>query len=263
MMPSHQGSTEYSQHLCDTLLSEVQTALGKADTHRSVNWCSCSTGAFPRFCYVQHNRAKIKVFLKAQEADRSQLDALLPPVSRTIDLIRRTTIKPGWSAETAYFVDIQRDQQIAEILPLLVRVAGNVAERSVTRRSRKSGWTSPSEIAFGPTAADFWEGGRTSILVNRYERDTRARNSCIREYGSVCSVCGFDFVRKYGAIGAGFIHVHHLIPLSSLGEEYRVNPITDLRPVCPNCHEMLHRQTPPLSIAERKTLLLEAAAGAP
>jgi 5-methylcytosine-specific restriction enzyme A len=47
-------------------------------------------------------------------------------------------------------------------------------------------------------------------------------------------------------MGKGFIRVHHLRELSSLGEGYQVNPVADLRPVCPNCHAMLHTQRPAL-----------------
>ena len=53
--------------------------------------------------------------------------------------------------------------------------------------------------------------------------------------------------KVYGEIAKGFIHVHHLIPLSEIKENYQVNPKTDLIPVCPNCHAMLHRQDPPLT----------------
>ena len=60
----------------------------------------------------------------------------------------------------------------------------------------------------------------------------------------------FDFEQTYGEIGKGFIHVHHLTPVSSIGKEYRLNPQTDLVPVCPNCHNMLHRKEPPYTIAE-------------
>jgi 5-methylcytosine-specific restriction protein A len=42
------------------------------------------------------------------------------------------------------------------------------------------------------------------------------------------------------------------VPISDVGEEYVVDPIRDLTPVCPNCHAMLHRQTPPLTIEELK-----------
>lgn|GEM_PF-6274756 len=255
LMPSHQNSTEYSQHLCDALFREVQSALGSAETHTSTNWCSYSTGDSPRFCFVQHNDAKVKVFLKARETDGPQLEALLP-TPRNIDLARRTTIAPGWSAETAYFVDIPREEQIAEILPLLVRAAHTAVERSNAKLPKGGSWNSPSELSHEPAATHFWEGARAAVLVNRYERDPRARKACIREYGAVCSVCGLDFARRYGSIGAGFIHVHHLVSLSSVGRRYRVNPITDLRPVCPNCHEMLHRQNPSLSVEELKNRLL-------
>jgi 5-methylcytosine-specific restriction protein A len=50
-----------------------------------------------------------------------------------------------------------------------------------------------------------------------------------------------------------FLHVHHLTPLSSIGKKHQVDPREDLHPVCPNCHEMLHRQTPALSIDELRS----------
>jgi 5-methylcytosine-specific restriction enzyme A len=53
----------------------------------------------------------------------------------------------------------------------------------------------------------------------------------------------------------GFIHVHHLTPLSSLGTDYEVDPIRDLRPVCPNCHAVLHRREPPYSPEEVQQFL--------
>ncbi|MGZ0084928.1 HNH endonuclease [Caldibacillus thermoamylovorans] len=49
------------------------------------------------------------------------------------------------------------------------------------------------------------------------------------------------------------MEVHHLIPLSEIGEQYTVNPFDDLRPVCPNCHAMLHRGN--LSIEELREIV--------
>ena len=92
-----------------------------------------------------------------------------------------------------------------------------------------------------------WEGTVRQVLVNVYERDGLARQACIDHYGLTCVVCNLDFQERYGAIGAGFIHVHHVIPLSELGPNYKLDPIEDLRPVCPNCHAMLHRRRPPMS----------------
>jgi 5-methylcytosine-specific restriction protein A len=93
----------------------------------------------------------------------------------------------------------------------------------------------------------FLEGASTKVLVNRYERDRRA---CLAHRGWDCAVCGFNFARVYGALGERFMHVHHLRDLATLGGDYQIDPVQDLRPVCPNCHAMLHQQRPALPIAE-------------
>ncbi|WP_211665176.1 HNH endonuclease [Leucothrix arctica] len=95
----------------------------------------------------------------------------------------------------------------------------------------------PEEVS-----ATLKEGSKKTITVNSYERNSKARAECITQYGVSCTVCGFHFESIYGKRGKGFIHVHHLIPVSDIGDEYEINPITDLRPVCPNCHAMLHRK---------------------
>ena len=89
------------------------------------------------------------------------------------------------------------------------------------------------------------EGAKKEIVVNRYERSSVARAKCVAAHGCRCAVCGMDFEKMYGEIGRGFIHVHHIVPLSSIGKEYELDPINDLVPVCPNCHAMLHRRNPP------------------
>jgi 5-methylcytosine-specific restriction protein A len=96
----------------------------------------------------------------------------------------------------------------------------------------------------------FVEGSTYSITVNRYERDPAARKACIAHYGAECSVCGFDFEAFYGVIGEDFIHVHHLVELATIGGEYAVDPVNDLRPVCPNCHAMLHVERPAMGIEQ-------------
>ena len=94
------------------------------------------------------------------------------------------------------------------------------------------------------------EGLKKTITVNTYERNSRARKECIDCWKPICSVCGFVFQQNYGEIGKGFIHVHHLTPVSEIGKSYQIDPIKDLRPVCPNCHSMIHKQNPPLKIEE-------------
>lgn len=101
----------------------------------------------------------------------------------------------------------------------------------------------------------YFEGALSTVRVNRYERDHEAREKSIAYHGAKCSVCGFIFADMYGALGEGFIHVHHLVPLSQIGTTYKVDPIKDLRPICPNCHAMLHKRIPPYSIDELSRLI--------
>ncbi len=99
------------------------------------------------------------------------------------------------------------------------------------------------------------EGAVRRVTVNAYERNRVARSRCIAHYGTSCFVCGFSFGLKYGELLEGFIHVHHLRQLSEIASQYEVDPIVDLRPVCPNCHAVMHRRNPPFSIDEVKRML--------
>jgi len=113
---------------------------------------------------------------------------------------------------------------------------------------RKVGKT-PKVLPILYAPKQYLEGAPRVTVVNYWERDRGARDACIEYYGTTCVVCGFDFERRYGELGKGFIHVHHLYPPRDDGE-HDVNPVSDLRPVCPNCHSMLHRKTEVLSIEE-------------
>lgn len=99
------------------------------------------------------------------------------------------------------------------------------------------------------------EGRRIRVTVDAYERNREARRKCVEHHGCVCVVCGFDFAARYGELGQGFIHVHHVTPLAAVKDEYVVDPIEDLRPVCPNCHAMLHRAQPLLTVPELRSHL--------
>lgn len=117
----------------------------------------------------------------------------------------------------------------------------------------------PGYVLLGEQAsaesAELMEGALRRVVSSQYERNPAARLACIAHYGAICFVCGFSFEATYGELGRGFIHVHHLVPVSSIGNEYKVNPIEDLRPVCPNCHAMLHRKDPPLAVEELQALV--------
>ena len=110
----------------------------------------------------------------------------------------------------------------------------------------------PLEQADGLTAGElpvgFPEGDGTAIVVNRYERDRRNRAAAIVIHGVRCKGCGMDFGERYGEVAAGYIEVHHTVPISRLGPGYVINPALDLVPLCANCHRVAHRTDPPLSV---------------
>jgi 5-methylcytosine-specific restriction protein A len=111
-----------------------------------------------------------------------------------------------------------------------------------------------------PPEVPYSEGAARKVTINAFERNPQARAACLAKHGYSCAVCGFDFSKKYGAIGKGFIHVHHNKPLATIRSEYVIDPIRDLVPVCPNCHAMLHTTEPPLSVTELKAQI-EASSG--
>lgn len=105
------------------------------------------------------------------------------------------------------------------------------------------------------------EGAAKEVLVTVYERNPLARQRCIARYGATCYACGFSFRETYGETAEGFIHVHHLNAVAGAGER-NVNPIKNLRPICPICHAVIHLQNPPLSITELKLMLKQGRSAA-
>lgn len=94
------------------------------------------------------------------------------------------------------------------------------------------------------------EGEKLLATVTKYERSRYNRALCLRYFGFTCKGCGTHMETKYGPLGQDVIHVHHIVPVSQMGGAYRLNPIKDLVPLCPNCHNVVHRISPPLTILE-------------
>lgn len=100
------------------------------------------------------------------------------------------------------------------------------------------------------------EGSKKTVTVNAFERNPTARKQCIQHHGDTCAVCGFRFAHIFGDDFEGVIHVHHIKPLSEITQEYVVDPIKDLIPVCPNCHLVIHSKPDgTYTISEAKALM--------
>ena len=107
------------------------------------------------------------------------------------------------------------------------------------------------------TSTEF-EGGKKLVYSTKYERNKTLRDKAIKIHGYTCIGCGFNFKENYGLWGEGYIHVHHLKPISTNDQDARqlVDAKTDLVVVCANCHSMIHRRKDKLlSIEELKTMV--------
>lgn len=182
--------------------------------------------------------------------------------------------KPHWdeSDRSTMYVDIEYDQLFKPeqlILPVTLLEAmlpqqhwtpqsSGTSIRKDCLAQLESAWATISGAsgdARKESTSQFLEGTAYTVRMTRYERDPRNRTACIAHHGTACAVCGFDFKKRYGSLGDGFIHVHHLNPLAEKRKAHAPDPVHDMRPVCPNCHAMLHRGKPLLSIEDLKTLL--------
>ena len=106
-----------------------------------------------------------------------------------------------------------------------------------------------------PEVAGLPEGAKIRVEMNRYERDRRNRAAALAIHGYSCKACGVDLSEQYGDAAAGFIEVHHTTPVSQVGAGYIINPATDLVPLCPNCHGVAHRRSPPYTVDELREML--------
>ncbi|HTH07979.1 MAG TPA: hypothetical protein VMA55_00275 [Acidovorax sp.] len=138
---------------------------------------------------------------------------------------------------------------MATVVPVLRRLGFEVVGKKIDESTIKV----PEEVP-----DNLWEGGKKQISVNAYERNVHARAQCIAAHGSKCAICCFDFGATYGSDFSGFIHVHHRVPLAKISKRYKIDPVADLIPVCPNCHAILHHRGIDRSVAQVRKLIERA-----
>jgi predicted HNH restriction endonuclease len=114
---------------------------------------------------------------------------------------------------------------------------------------------------FGEDASSgaFLEGKERLRIHLFKERNKRliacAKKLWLRNGELKCSVCSFSFSETYGEVGEGYIEAHHITPVSQLSESTMFRP-SDLVPVCSNCHGIIHRHRPWLTIAQMKAIVV-------
>ena len=158
----------------------------------------------------------------------------------------------NWAARFPSVFRIAGEQDLARAGQLILRSRTALGPSTRKKANRRPEYIAAEEL---PPDAKYAEGATRRVLVNAFERNRQAREACLRYYGRSCAACSFNFEANYGEATAGYIQVHHVIPIAQVGTEYQLNPIRDLRPVCPNCHAVIHRREPPFSVEEIKAML--------
>jgi predicted HNH restriction endonuclease len=130
---------------------------------------------------------------------------------------------------------------------------------AVTVRTTARRATAPSIDDFelqDPAELEMDEEGRR-ILREHLHSERSARLVAAFKRGLQyfkCSACDLDFQKVYGQLGHRYIECHHTQPISEMlpGEATK---ISDLVPLCANCHRMVHRSSPMKSVAQLKEIL--------
>ena len=190
--------------------------------------------------YSQFNSA-VKAYINKSN-DFENIDSILD--IDDIVLLRRILV----SIESR-FAYVTRDDKKAEGLKYYIRY--------LMDRESVNNTTLPNSNNIADVTEEYEEGSLLDCHGSKYERSRKARKECLEYYGYTCRVCGFDFEKQYGDIGRNFIEVHHRTEISSYsGEKHKVDYINDLIPVCSNCHSMLHRTKPALSIEALQDIIV-------
>ena len=117
----------------------------------------------------------------------------------------------------------------------------------------------PTDVQLEDEDEEEFPEGRVLYRVHRQ----RERNSSLIKKKKAnasllrCEVCDFDFLAVYGEFGRGFIECHHTIPISDYTSNQKTK-LEDLALVCANCHRMLHRRRPWLSIDELRKIVVKS-----
>lgn len=90
---------------------------------------------------------------------------------------------------------------------------------------------------------------RNSSIIKKKRSEVLAEKGCLK-----CEVCNFDFFETYGEAGKEFCEVHHLMPLNQCNDVVETR-LSDLAIVCSNCHRILHRSKPMLTLENLRELL--------
>lgn len=131
--------------------------------------------------------------------------------------------------------------------------------RTFQEKTRQVALTHTTALIIAPQL-EFPEGAK----VQRVHEDRERKPALVRHKKALvlqrtgklaCEACGFVFARTYGEVGEDFIECHHTVPVSELKPGHKTKP-EDVVLLCSNCHRMVHRKRPWLTLPNLSKLLV-------
>lgn len=224
---NHDIANPAAAQSCDALFDNLAQRMGPLDRMKTGRWCSFSKRNGSEFAHISHRITlpRIEVWFTGKPHVIEQYTRL--------QIRERKATNSGWGKFNLRFFldDTSQVQEAANV------VAARFQAAEEALRARTDFNLFPDEII---DRRPMSEGALRTTIVNSYERQKELRDRCIDHYGANCHICGFNFGDVYGPVVEGFIHVHHLRSLGDVGQEHLVDPVADLRPLCPNCHAVVH-----------------------
>ena len=124
---------------------------------------------------------------------------LLPIEQRIFQI--PTQVEGGMGQSNVWYADQPRGEETIK----------NLLNKYPSLMPLSSSLSIPSDEPVYPDEIDpqepLVEGARRRVTVNIYERNSKAREECLKKRGYKCAVCEMSFEEYYGDIGRGFIHV--------------------------------------------------------
>lgn len=182
---------------------------------------------------IEHpNALQTKNGVTSYRVKASLEEAVLLPVEKR-ELIIPRAVKGGIGQSNVWFADKEESQEIVN--RVLALINGEALDLPDVDQNKS-----------------IEEGNPRLVAHLRRERNTaivKAKKAAVLKATRklCCEVCGFDYKEFYGELGEGFCEVHHLQPLSKADGKINTE-LKDLAVICSNCHRIIHRSDPMLSI---------------
>lgn len=239
----HDNCSVESREFCDSLLAALRVLEPAVQRHQ-VSTCSFFLPETNRFAYLYHKSDSrlATIFLRGDDPN------IIPVLTNAAAVKVREKLSGSWAKEFPLFIHLPVGTPASEVAEILMEFSLPLANRKRGHRIQL--------LQNRMNDIDYRDGKIRYLLSTRYERNRSLRDLCLQEYGYKCVGCNLVLSSRYGPIAERLIHVHHLEPLAEIGERV-IDPKTDLKPLCPNCHSVVHLRTPPLTIEELKALIDE------